>query len=437
MRKIIFVDNDKKVIQRLKKQLYPMRFEWEMEFVRSGKDALEFMGNSSVNAVVSDLHLPDMDGVKFFEIVMELYPGTVRIVHSDNSDKALSIESVKCTHQFLLKQSNADTIKYTIERTCKLQDLLKNKELIDTVSGISNLPSLPELYDLITREMLTSRPSIKKVGNLISQDVSLSAKILQLVNSAYYSLPRRIIDPRQATIYLGTEIIKAIVLTNHVFSTFSDDAESLGFNIAGMWSHSLLIGILAAEIARAESAESSEVEEALIAGMLHDIGKLILLRVPDKYKEVVSFVDYTGSSFVDAEYAVVKTSHAELGAYLLGLWGIPDSIVEIVAFHHKPSTLIENVFATMSSSSDNGKDKTTPTGGILESGSTVKFIKGLTALASVHAADALTMEKDCSLDTTEFSYVDMLYLKTLGLSERLPEWVECYNKVSQQKDCYV
>jgi hypothetical protein len=91
----------------------------------------------------------------------------------------------------------------------------------------------------------------------------------------------------------------------------------------------------------------------------------------------------------------------------------------------------------MSSSSDDGKDKTTPTGGILKSGSTVKFIKGLTALASVHAADALTMEKDCSLDTTEFSYVDMLYLKTLGLSERLPEWVECYNKVTQQKDCYV
>ena len=437
MRKIIFVDNDRKVIQRLKKQLYPMRFEWEMEFVRSGKDALKIMKNSSVDAVVSDLHLPEMDGVKFFDTVMELYPGTVRIVYSDNSDKALSMESVKCTHQFLLKQSNAETIKYTIERTCKLQDLLKNKKLIDTVSGIRNLPSLPKLYDLITKEMQSSDPSIIKVGNLISQDVSLSAKILQLVNSAYYSLPRKIIDPRQATIYLGTEIVKAIVLTNHVFSTYSDEAELLGFNIAEMWRHSLMVSVLAAEIARAELAESSEIEEALIAGMLHDIGKLILLKVPDKYKEVVSFVDYTGSDFVDAEYAVVKTSHAELGAYLLGLWGIPDSIVEIVAFHHKPSTLIENVFATMSSSSGNGKDKTTPTGGILESRSTVKFIKGLTALASVHAADALTMEKDCALDTTKFSYVDKLYLKTLGLSERLPKWVECYKKVTQQRDCYV
>jgi len=196
----------------------------------------------------------------------------------------------------------------------------------------------------------------------------------------------------------------------------------------------MMVGLLAAEIARAESAESSEVEEALIAGMLHDIGKLILLKIPGKYKEVEDFVDYTGSDTVDAEYAVVKTSHAELGAYLLGLWGIPDNIVEIVAFHHKPSTLIENVFAVMSSSNGNGKDKTTPTGGILESESTVKFIKGLTALASVHAAEALLMEKDLSTDTTKFSYVDMLYLRTLDLSERLPEWVECYKRVTQQED---
>ncbi len=196
----------------------------------------------------------------------------------------------------------------------------------------------------------------------------------------------------------------------------------------------MMVGLLAAEIARAESAESSEVEEALIAGMLHDIGKLILLKIPGKYKEVEDFVDYTGSDFVDAEYAVVKTSHAELGAYLLGLWGIPDSIVEIVAFHHRPSTLIENVFAIMSSSEDNGRDKKSPTGGVLEAESTVKFIKGLTALASVHAADALMMEKDCTSDKTEFSYVDMLYLKTLDLSEQLPEWVECYKRVTMQGD---
>ena len=431
MRKIIFVDDDQKVIQKLKKQLYPMRLEWDMKFAGSGKDALEFMESSSYDVVVSDMHMPEMDGVKLFDIVMDRFPGTVRIMHSDNSDRAMAMESVKCTHQFLMKPCGAEIMKYTIERTCKLQDLLKNEVLIETVTGINNLPSLPRLYGLITKEMHSPEPCFTKVGSLISRDVSLTAKILQLVNSAYFGLPQKIIDPQQATIYLGLEVVKALVLSNHVFSSFTREAELLGFGMAEMWSHSLKVGMLAGEIARVETAEEKVIEEALVAGVLHDIGKLILLRVPGQYKKVMNFVEYTDSDLVDAEYAVLKTSHAEMGAYLLGLWGIPDSVVEILAFHHEPSALIESVFTIMSDSSDRTRDKITPTGGKLESRSTAKFLKELTALTAVHVANAMVMQKDCSQDTTTFPYVDMLYLRTLGLSDRLPEWLECYNKVMQ------
>jgi putative nucleotidyltransferase with HDIG domain len=270
------------------------------------------------------------------------------------------------------------------------------------------------------------------VGSLISHDISFSAKILQLVNSAYFGLPQKIIDPQQATIYLGIEVVKALVLSNHVFSSFRDEAELLGFSISELWRHSLGVGMLAGEIARVEMVEDKVVEEAFIAGVLHDIGKLILLRVPVLYKKIMEFVEYTGSDFVDAEYTVLKTSHAEIGAYLLGLWGIPDSVVEILAFHHEPSVLIENVFSIINNPSEKNKDKTTPTGGKLESRSTAKFLKELTALTAVHVANALVMQKDFSRDTTTFPYVDMLYLRTLDLSDRLPEWVECYNKVMQQ-----
>ena len=425
MRKILFVDGDQKVIEKLKKQLYPMRSKWKIEFAGSGKDALESMERSSYDVVVSDMHMPDMDGVNFFEIVMERFPGTVRIMHSDNSDRAMAMESVKCTHQFLMKPCTAEIMKYTIERTCKLKDLLKDEALIKTVGWIKNLPSLPILYVQITKEMQSPEPSLTKVGSLISRDISLSAKILQLVNSGYFGLPQKIIDPQQATIYLGTEIIKALVLSNHVFSSFTDEAELLGFGISELWRHSLTVGMLAGEIARVEMAEDKVVEEAFIAGVLHDIGKLILLRVPVLYKKIMEFVEYTGSDQVDAEYTVLKTSHAEMGAYLLGLWGIPDSVVEILAFHHEPSALIENVFSTINNPSDKNKDKTTPTGGKLESRSTAKFLKELTALTAVHVANALVMQKDCSQDMTTFPYVDMLYLRTLGLSDRLPEWAEC------------
>jgi putative nucleotidyltransferase with HDIG domain len=430
MRKILFVDNDRKEIDKLKKQLYSMRLVWEMVFVGSGKEALELMESTSFCVIVSDMHMAEMDGVELFDMVMKIYPGTIRIMHSGNSNSEMAKDSVRCTHQFLLKPCSPDTIKYAVERACKLQDLTKNEKLNQTVAGIKNLPSLPELYDLITKEMQSPDPSLAKVGSLISQDISLSAKILQLVNSAFFSLPWKIIDPKQATIYLGSEIVKAIVLTNHIFSSISDEAETLGFNISQMWNHSMMVGAVSGEIARSEQADKDEVEEAIIAGVLHDIGKLILLKIPNRYKEVMSFVEYTGSEFIDAEYAVMKTSHAELGAYLLGLWGIPDSVVEIVAFHHEPSALLENVLATMHNPRLKSKDNTTPTGAVLKSKSISKFTKGLTALAAVHTANALITQDNCSPGITTFPGIDMLYLKTVNLEDRLPRWVEVYNKVT-------
>ncbi len=429
MRKILFIDNDKNLISKLKKQLYSMRKSWDMVFVENGKEALKLMDNASYDVIVSDMHIPEMDGVELFDIVMKRYPGTVRIMHSENSDSKLAKESVRCTHQFLLKPCAPETLKYTIERTCKLQDLTRNERLNQMITGIESLPSLPELYDLINKEMQSTDPCLSKVGSLVSQDISLSAKILQFVNSAFFSLPRKIVDPKQATIYLGSEIVKAIVLTNHIFSSFTDEAITLGFNISQLWSHSMMVGIISGEIARTEQVGKDEVDKAIISGVLHDIGKLILLKIPEKYKEIMKFTEYTGSDFVDAEYAVMKTSHAELGAYLLGIWGIPDSIVEIVAFHHEPSSLIENILTTIHNPDVKANNNTTPTGGVLESRSINNFINGSTALAAVHTANALINRINSSPGITTFPDIDMLYLKTLNLEDRLPIWVDVYNKV--------
>ena len=431
MRNILFVDQDRNVIDRLKKQLSSMRAVWDMVFVESGMDALKLLESASYDVVVSEMHIPDMDGVEFFNIVMEMYPGTVRIMHSEILESERTQSPAKYTHQFLLKPCTPEVIKYTIERTCKLQDLTRNEKLNRLITGIKNLPSPPKIYNLIIKEMQSPDPSLADIGSLISQDISLSAKIIQFVNSAYFSLPRKIVDPKQATIYLGSEVVKALVLSNHVFSSFENEAETLGFNITQLWKHSMMVGLLSGEIASIENAKKNEVEEAIIAGVLHDIGKLILLKAPEKYREIMDVVEFTGSEILDAEYAVMKTSHAELGAYLLGLWGIPDSVVEIVAFHHEPSTLIENVLATIHDPNVNAKDNTTPTGGILKSRSVKIFVKGLTALAAVHAANAFIIQNNCTPEITSFPGIDMLYLEKVNLENRLPKWVECYNKVTK------
>ena len=429
MRRILFVDDDPKEIKRLRKRLRSIRHEWEIESAVSGKEALSFMAKSHFDVVVSNMHMQKMDGVELLDTVMERYPGTVRIILSEDSDKEKSLQSVKSTHQFLKKPCDADTVKYTIERACKLQDLLRNETLIKTVTGIKNLPSPPRLYSLVMQEMRSPDASLKNVGDIISQDIAMTAKILQLVNSAYFGLPRRITDPQQATIFLGIDTLKALVLTFHVFSEFSEDAELCEFSLADMLKHSIMVGRLAKEIAKVELDDTKILEEIYIAGILHDIGKLILLKLPEQYREVMKYIKSTGFSFVEAEYNVMKTSHAELGAYLLALWGIPDNIVETVAFHNNPSKLLENILSMSIKSNNNYVGEIKPGNSNLKSLSKEKYLKEFTTLTSVHLADAMLVQKDWPTNTTVPTYADMLYLRTLELTDNLSEYLECYNKI--------
>jgi putative nucleotidyltransferase with HDIG domain len=429
MRRILFVDDDPKEIKRLRKMLRSIRHEWEIESAVSGKEALSFMAKSHFDVVVSNMHMQKMDGVELLDTVMERYPRTVRIILSEDSDKEKSLQSVKSTHQFLKKPCDADTVKYTIERACKLQDLLRNETLIKTVTGIKNLPSPPRLYSLMMQEMRSPDASLKKVGDIISQDIAMTAKILQLINSAYFGLPRRITDPQQATIFLGIDTLKALVLTFHVFSEFSEDAELCEFSLADMLKHSIMVGRLAKEIAKVELDDTKILEEIYIAGILHDIGKLILLKLPEQYREVMEYIKSTGFSFVEAEYNVMKTSHAELGAYLLALWGIPDNIVETVAFHNNPSKLLENILSMSIKSNNNYVGEIKPKNSNLKSLSREKYLKEFTTLTSVHLADAMLVQKDWPTNTTVPTYADMLYLRTLELTDNLSEYLECYNKI--------
>jgi len=201
-----------------------------------------------------------------------------------------------------------------------------------------------------------------------------------------------------------------------------------------MWKHSLLTSRLAKDIARAEKADGKVMEEAMIAGMLHDIGKLVLLEVPGQYKEVTDIIESTGCESAEAEYTVIETSHSELGAYLLGLWGLPGNVVETVAFHHNPSKLIDNMFVMQNESSKEESCETKPEDVDSSSQSVEKYSSGFSTLTAVHIANALTMQGDCSSETTSFPYVDMSYLKKLGLTDKLPEWVELYKHTKEQSE---
>ncbi|MHC4269524.1 MAG: HDOD domain-containing protein [Planctomycetota bacterium] len=427
MRRILFVDNDPNTTQKLSKMLKAMCPDWSIETTVSGDEALDLTAKSPFDVIVSDIHIQGMDGIELLGTVSKRHPETVRIIHSEFSD----LRSTMIVHQFLMKPCCAETMKNTIVRTCKLRDLLKNETLRKIVTGIRNLPSLPSLYNLIVEEMQSPEGSLKKVGHLISQDVSMSAKILQLVNSAFFSLPQKVTDPQQASVFVGIETLKSLILSIHLFSSLTKDAELCGFSPVKMWRHSLRTGRLAGDIARAENADRKVVEEAMIAGMLHDIGKLILLKIPQKFKEVMDLVEKTGCTDAEAEFSVMEASHAELGAYLLGLWGLPGDIVESVAFHHKPSKLIERMFIMSPEKTKDDLDNVETAKVNLKPQPIEKYSTEFTALTAVHVANALTMQGNCSSDTTSFPYLDMLYLETLELTDKITEWIELYENTAQ------
>ncbi len=381
------------------------------------------MAKSPFDVIVSDIRIQGMDGIELLSTVSKRYPETVRIIHSEYSD----LRSSMVVHQSLMKPCCAEIMRNTIVRTCKLRDLLRDETLRKVVTGIRNLPSLPSIYNLIVKEMQSPEGSLQKVGHLISQDVSMSAKILQLVNSAFFALPKKITDPQQASVFVGIETLKSLVLSIHVFSSLTKDAELCGFSPVKMWRHSLRTGKLAGDIARAENADIKVVEEAMIAGMLHDIGKLVLLKIPKKYKEVSDLTEKTGCTDAEAEFSVIQASHSELGAYLLGIWGLPINVVESVAFHHKPSKLIERMFVmSPENATDDAANEVN-----LKPQPIEKYSREFTALTAVHVANAMTMQGNCSSDTTSSPYLDMLYLETLELTHKIPGWITLYENTSQ------
>jgi len=325
-----------------------MRSEWEMEFAASGQEALEVMKGRSFHVVVTDMRMPGMDGCQLFEQLRNLHPQVVRIILSEYSDKDLLLNSAGLIHQFLAKPCDAEALKTTIARACAVRELLEDESLIKVISKIESLPSLPSLYKEVVEEVNAANGSLARVGEIISKDVGMSAKLLQLVNSAFFGLSAPVSSTVRAVNLLGLETIKTLILTIKIFSQ-SHRAGLPSYSIPSLLDHSISMGILARSMATQEDLGQKQIDQAFMAGLLHDIGKLILLdKLPSKCLEISKVFNSSGCQLWEAEQKVLGTSHAQVGAYLMGIWGFSESIVEAIAFHHCPSKCSNSSFGILS-----------------------------------------------------------------------------------------
>jgi putative nucleotidyltransferase with HDIG domain len=245
------------------------------------------------------------------------------------------------------------------------------------------------VYLALAEALADPSTSMADVAKLVEQDIAMSAKCLQLVNSAFFGLGRRINSVQQAVSYLGTDMLKALVFTVEVFHAFQPTRGAGGFDLDALQSHSLLVARLTPKLL----AGQQPADEAFVAGVLHDVGKLILVtRLPEQAAAIAAAAQETGRPWHLVEEEVLGVTHAEIGAYLLGLWGLPQQTVEAVAYHHSPTRVPPH---------------------------------GFDVLAAVYVADALidqaTETSGCG--TPEHSGpLDEEYLASLGVADEIPAW---------------
>jgi putative nucleotidyltransferase with HDIG domain len=282
-----------------------------------------------------------MDGATLLKKVQVQYPNVVRIVLSGHAELETALRSVSVAHQFLAKPCDASSLQNVVDRACSLQALLNDDAIRSAVGTIGRLPSAPAVYVAVTRALEDPDSSMKDLAKLIERDMAISAKVLQLVNSAFFGLPQRVGSVQQALSYLGANMIRRVLLSVETFSMFEKEKVPGPFSLEAVQAHSNAVANVASKLL----TEAQPSGDAFMAGMLHDVGKLILaVYVPDHFKRAMALAVERKTPLYLAEQELFGVTHAEVGAYLLGIWGLPYAIVEAVAHHHAPARVEHAAF---------------------------------------------------------------------------------------------
>jgi HD-like signal output (HDOD) protein len=331
--RILFVDDEPMLLKGLERSLRGMRNEWEMHFVLGGAEALEAMAKAPFDVVISDMRMPGMDGAELLDLVRKHFSQTVRMVLSGQSDKDAVFRAIRPTHQYLSKPCDIAELKQKLKCALALRDVLRSAELKQRVSQLESVPSLPLMYRNLRAELESAQPNLRKAADIVSRDPGMTAKILQLVNSAFLGTASCLSCPKQAVSLIGLENFRSLVLHG---SLFSELPEALAEKLAPLWRHAYSTARFAEAIARCEESSESTVQNCYAAALLHEIGWIVLAATHgDQFDALRAELNKARGGSL-REQQLFGSMPAQVGAYLLGLWGLQDSIVEAVAGHQSP-----------------------------------------------------------------------------------------------------
>jgi putative nucleotidyltransferase with HDIG domain len=284
---------------------------------------------------------------EWLELARKERPDLNCLIRCDISEKPVADGWKGLGYPMLASHSDASTLACTLLRNARLREWMRDPAIQRLMPSLRKLPATPRLFVQVSEELRSPNGSLEVVAHLIRQDPVMSAKMLQLVNSAFFASQHEVSDTLDAAMILGTERIKALILLAGIFSQYKE-AQGVCPSVEGLLAHSIQVGVYARAIALSETKDAGTAEAAFTAGVLHDMGKMILAgNLPVWYKEVRKLRVSKQLSDHGAELEMFGANHANVGACLLASWGLPLSILEAVAWHHEPERTSERAFSLL------------------------------------------------------------------------------------------
>lgn len=335
--KVLFVDDEPRVLEAIQRMLSEAAEHWKVETATSGAEALGMLEKARFDVLVTDMRMPGMDGAQLLAEVHERWPSITRIVLSGQTDQEQAMNSLGTAHQFLSKPCHPRTLTQVVEDAYYLGALTPNAHVRALASAVNRLPSIPKVHDSILTLLERPDASAREAADLVGQDPALCAKILRIVNSAFFARGQVISDLRTATVRLGLDMLRVFLLTERASCGLSPN------RIESIQAGSLDAASLASRLVPPDQQRS-----AFTAALLCDVGSLVLEQgAPDEVAAVREHATEFGIPLHLAEKELLGSSHADIGGYVLGLWGVPPATVDAVLSHHelgrKPSALSAGV----------------------------------------------------------------------------------------------
>ncbi len=348
--RVLFVDDEARILDGLRRQYRSMKNRWEMQFAESGKAAIEILEKEAIDVVVTDMKMPQMNGAQLLEIVRERWPSTIRFVLSGQTDQSDLVSHIGSIHQFIQKPCEPEQLELAIRQTHRLSNKLASKELRGLAGRLESLPVISSIYDDLLDVLDDDACCAESVGKVVSRDMGLSTKLLQMVNSAFFGLPRRVSNVKDAVVLIGMSNIRQLMTASQIYDALANEAAD-SHALAKLWQSGSDIGSLASQLASAQGSPPEVRDAARIAGTLSLVGRAILIwGMPEMHKKAVAMSGWPGILLHEAEREVFGANQQSLGAYALGLWAFDVKVVESVLYqvdpqeHYAPSTNIPMLY---------------------------------------------------------------------------------------------